>query len=307
VKAKPNRPTHLRRTAILHILWPLNRTGPGPLRTLILRRAGGHVTMSSVDDRMYVTVPVTALWASPTASRDVDRWAVAPLPDVIAWLADLDTAGARQGLHGRVLTQLECCEPVLITGDGGRRSPGAAEQRWLRVVAPMQPSGLDGRGYPGWVRTEHIGEIIPNCPSPTSASHPLQTAPQAQAFIAAARKHLGVPYLWGGLCDVGLDCSGLVHLSLRRIGVLVPRDADDQYDACEHIPADQARPGDLYFFARHGRRPHHVGIVTGPGRMLHAPQTGSMVIEEELTAPRRVTLIGAGRLPLAASTTGSTG
>jgi cell wall-associated NlpC family hydrolase len=50
-----------------------------------------------------------------------------------------------------------------------------------------------------------------------------------------------------------------------------------------------------------------VGIVTGPGRMLHAPQTGSMVIEEELTAPRRVTLIGAGRLPLAASTTGSTG
>jgi gamma-D-glutamyl-L-lysine dipeptidyl-peptidase len=262
--------------------------------------------MSSMDSRGYVIVPVTALWASPTAPRDVDAWGVAPLPDVAAWMADLDAAQARQGLNGRMLTQLECCEPVLIAGDAGRRSPGADEQRWLRILAPMQPSGLDGRGYPGWVRAEHIGDIVPDCPPTNGASDRPQAAPDARAFITAARKHLGVPYLWGGMCEAGLDCSGLVHLSLRRIGVLVPRDADDQYDACEHIPAEQARPGDLYFFARDGRRPHHVGIVTGPGRMLHAPRTGSVVVEEELTAPRKITLIGAGRLPLAACPTGST-
>jgi hypothetical protein len=226
---------------------------------------------------------------------------------MVAWLADLDAAEARQGLHGRLLTQLEWCETVIITGDAGRRTAGPAARAWLRVLAPMQPSTLDGRGYPGWVRAEHIGESPPNCTPATSTSRPLQTAPAAQAFIAAARERLGVPYLWGGMCDVGLDCSGLVHLSLRRIGMLVPRDAGDQYDACEHIPAEQARPGDLYFFARDGQRPHHVGIVTGPGRMLHAPETGSVVIEEELTGPRKITLIGAGRLPLAASTTGSTG
>ena len=99
------------------------------------------------------------------------------------------------------------------------------------------------------------------------------------------------------MCDWALDCSGLVHLGLRRLGVVFPRDADDQYDACEHIPVTDARPGDLYFFAHEGKRPHHVGIVTGPGRMLHAPETGSLIVEETLTPARQNSLAGAGRVP----------
>ena len=39
---------------------------------------------------------------------------------------------------------------------------------------------------------------------------------------------LGVRYLWGGTSAWGLDCSGLVHLSWRGQGVLLPRDAHDQ-------------------------------------------------------------------------------
>jgi hypothetical protein len=69
--------------------------------------------MSSVNSHGYVTVPVTTLWASPTAPRDVDGWALAPRTDVVAWLADLDAAGARPGLLGPVLTQLEHDETVL--------------------------------------------------------------------------------------------------------------------------------------------------------------------------------------------------
>jgi cell wall-associated NlpC family hydrolase len=87
--------------------------------------------------------------------------------------------------------------------------------------------------------------------------------------------------------------------------MLVPRDAADQYDACEHIPVLQARPADLLFFAREGKRAHHVGIVTGPGRMMHAPETGSVVIEERLTGFHRSSLVGAGRLPLQPAPTGS--
>lgn len=260
--------------------------------------------MSGVDNRRYVTVPVTALWTSPTAPRDVDAWAVAAQPDVVAWLADLDAAGARKDLHGRVLTQLECCEPVLPTGDPAGRSDGSGEGRWLQIAAPLQPSTLDGRGYPGWLPAEHVGAQIPSCPPPVAVA---DAGIPVQAFIEGARTHLGLPYLWGGLCDQGLDCSGLVHLSLRRLGLVVPRDADDQYDACEHIPAADARPGDLYFFAHQNKRPHHVGIVTGPGRMLHAPETGSVIIEEALTPARQSTLIGAGRLPLLPTPAGRAG
>jgi gamma-D-glutamyl-L-lysine dipeptidyl-peptidase len=260
--------------------------------------------MAGVNSRRYVTVPVTTLWTSPTAPHDVDAWAVAPQPDVVAWLADLDAAEARLGLHGRVLTQLERGEPVHITGhpDGSTASSteGSSERPadpgWLQVVAPMQPSSRDARGYPGWVPAAHTSSQVPDRSPLRPAAGSLDDDAGARAFLAVARAHLGLPYLWGGMCDWGLDCSGLVHLSLRRLGVVVPRDADDQYDACEHISADEAHPGDLFFFAHEGKRPHHVGIVTGPGRMLHAPETGSLVIEEPLTPARRNSLIGAGRL-----------
>ena len=256
--------------------------------------------MANVNSRRYVTVPVTTLWTSPTAPRDVDASAVAPQPDVVAWLADLDAAEARLGLDGRVLTQLERGEPVDITDDADGGSECATENSanagWLQIVAPMQPSSLDARGYPGWVRAEHVSAQVPDRSPLPAPADVLKTGTGAEAFVAEARRHLGLPYLWGGMCDWSLDCSGLVALSLRRLGVLVPRDADDQYDACSHICADDARPGDLFFFARDGKRPHHVGIVTGPGRMLHAPQTGSVVIEEQLTPARQNTLLGAGQL-----------
>ena len=40
---------------------------------------------------------------------------------------------------------------------------------------------------------------------------------------------------------------------------------------------------------------HHVGIATGEGRMLHAPETGAVIVEEPLTPERLLTLSAAGR------------
>jgi len=205
-------------------------------------------------------------------------------------LADLDAADARLGLHGRALTQLELGEPVDIIDEG------SVGQGWLQIVAPNQPSSLDPRGYPGWVRADHVNAQVPDGASVPAGSDSHEGAGGADAFIALTRSYVGLPYLWGGMCDWAVDCSGLVHLGLRRLGVVFPRDADDQYDACEHISVADARPGDLYFFAHEGKRPHHVGIVTGPGRMVHAPETGSLVVEEALNPARHNSLIGAGRV-----------
>ena len=39
------------------------------------------------------------------------------------------------------------------------------------------------------------------------------------AIVAEAYKYLGVPYVWGGASSKGVDCSGLVLLAHRAIGV----------------------------------------------------------------------------------------
>ncbi len=126
----------------------------------------------------------------------------------------------------------------------------------------------------------------------------------ADDVLAAASQFLGLRYLWGGTSTWGLDCSGLVHLTLRSLAVLLPRDAHDQAASAdvEPVPLDEVQPGDLYFFARPGERVYHVGFVTSPVAadgtrwMLHAPEGGEL-IENAPLAPHRVeTLVSAGRV-----------
>jgi gamma-D-glutamyl-L-lysine dipeptidyl-peptidase len=38
--------------------------------------------------------------------------------------------------------------------------------------------------------------------------------------------------------------------------------------------------------------------VVRPGRMVHASETGGVLVEEDLTADRVATLVAAGRLPM---------
>jgi len=223
-------------------------------------------------------------------------------PDARAWLAALDaydtddeSGNGRLGLHGRVETQLVAGEPVVVTDTD---TSGA----WSHVVAPWQLSPKDDRGYPGWVPTSHLTTVPEGAPV---ASPPAQLDALAASdgdaghqAVAEARRHLGLPYLWSGVTPLGFDCSGLVLHAWRLMGVVVARDAYAQAEFAAPVDVDAVQPGDLYFFARPGRRIHHVGIVVRPGRMVHASETGGVLVEEDLPADRVATLVAAGRLPM---------
>lgn len=91
------------------------------------------------------------------------------------------------------------------------------------------------------------------------------------AIVSAAYKYLGVPYVWGGASMSGVDCSGLVLLAHRAIGVRLSHSSGVIGRGGQAVSAANAQPGDVVCYSG------HVGIYVGNGMMIHAPQRGENV------------------------------
>ncbi len=95
------------------------------------------------------------------------------------------------------------------------------------------------------------------------------------ARVAAAQK--GKRYVYGGAGPSVFDCSGLVQYSYKRVGIRIPRTADQQYRASHHITQRQLRPGDVVFFHDSRGYVYHDAIYVGYGAVWNAPHTGATV------------------------------
>lgn len=102
------------------------------------------------------------------------------------------------------------------------------------------------------------------------------------AVVRAAKRYLGVPYVWGGTNPAtGLDCSGLVQKVFAEFGIDMPRVSRDQARAGTAVPnLAAARPGDLVAF---GSPVDHIGIYAGNNTMVVAPRSGDVVKVQEIT------------------------
>lgn len=164
-----------------------------------------------------------------------------------------------------------------------------AAKAWARGVALVGLALLATACAPFQPETRPGGSVTP-VPEPDSR------------IVATALAQVGVPYRYGGSTPTqGFDCSGLVSYVFGQQGIAVPRTAAQQFAAATPVREKDLRPGDLVFFRLAGAKADvsHVGIYSGAGRFVHAPQSGRRVgeasLDDEYYRPR---LAGFGRFPV---------
>jgi len=112
----------------------------------------------------------------------------------------------------------------------------------------------------------------------------------------------GTPYCMGGKTKDCIDCSSFTQAMVRDLyKAELPRTAQEQYDACQHINYEDLKEGDLVFF-QSGRHSGvtHVGFYLTNNKFVHASSSNGVIISDLNEKIWRHTWHGAGRVVITA-------
>jgi len=101
----------------------------------------------------------------------------------------------------------------------------------------------------------------------TSASSPNNQSrdKKTETMLHTANEYLSTPYKYGGVDKNGMDCSGLIWTSFKRVDITLPRTTKEQSNFGKAVELGKAEEGDLVFFATNSKNRseiNHVGIIT---------------------------------------------
>jgi cell wall-associated NlpC family hydrolase len=191
----------------------------------------------------------------------------------------------------------------------------------LGRVAQIQATLIQLSGVPGALNAAgaapvdaFAAKLATALGAPASSGVPAASTPGAGSGVsgsdvtAAAKKYLGVPYVFGGEDSSGMDCSGLVQRVYADVGVEVPRLVSGQMKIGTEVGSlAQAKPGDLIVTGGGA----HILIYAGNNKVIHAPSPGRTVClvdaymkDSDIDTIRRV--IPQNAAPAALQATGST-
>lgn len=152
----------------------------------------------------------------------------------------------------------------------------AAEEAAAKAAAEKAAQEAAAQQAAAQAAAQQQAVAQPQAPAPSA---PAASSGRGASAVAAAKTFLGVPYVWGGESYNGVDCSGLVMLSYRQVGVSLYHSSRVQYGQGTKVPLSQMQPGDLIFWSKNGTQPgiYHVAMYVGDGQMIEAPNFNMVV------------------------------
>jgi len=205
--------------------------------------------------------PVDPTQTEPTVQQDMDMWG-----QMLAQVSSMMQGNPAERASG-------VGNPFSGTAEeesdfGLERALGELYQAYgpsKRFLADFDLTDADLDDLPTSVRQQTLQRNGGLPPNPEQGSGALA--------IQIAQQYLGVPYLWGGVNpQKGLDCSGLIQLVYKQMGINLPRFSGHQMQSGKKVNSlAEAQPGDLV------GKPGHVALYMGNGQILHAPRTGKNV------------------------------
>lgn len=182
--------------------------------------------------------------------RDAEGWAWGQLQSdgYVGWLPDSALVQPRS----KPTHKITALRTFAFPGPSIKLPPTEGLPLGARVEVVKTDANFAITGQRHYLPLQHVGLLDAN----------------ESDFVAVAERFVGTPYLWGGKSALGIDCSGLVQVSLAAAGVSAPRDSDMQEAALgKALPRSEwqdAKRGDLIFWKG------HVAIVRDHDTIVHA-------------------------------------
>ncbi len=109
-------------------------------------------------------------------------------------------------------------------------------------------------------------------------------------LVQYAKQFIGNPYVWGGTSlTKGVDCSGFTMQVYKKYGINLPHYSVSQAQMGTKVTLNEAKPGDLVFYAKNGTI-NHVAIYIGGGQVVHAsnPKSGIKISNINYRTPETI-------------------